>query len=163
MSTIGWGPERTDEVLVPVIRDMNRKEAEGTQANITAYFSGAAGVGAAEPFAPRQRAAVGSKRMLDAMGRLKKGTKRRREDDDQLSTAMPVRSSAAKRGKGKGKKGRGKGKEPVDLDGEHEEDGDREENEHEEHDNGVAHGKAKAKANAKKGKRSREITTTTTS
>ncbi|KAL8634700.1 MAG: hypothetical protein Q9228_007720, partial [Teloschistes exilis] len=35
MATIGWTRERTDEVLVPVIRDMNRREMEGTQANIT--------------------------------------------------------------------------------------------------------------------------------
>ncbi|CBX95189.1 similar to DNA excision repair protein Rad2 [Plenodomus lingam JN3] len=34
-SQIGWSWERTDEVLVPVIRDMNRREKEGTQANIT--------------------------------------------------------------------------------------------------------------------------------
>jgi DNA excision repair protein ERCC-5 len=46
MATIGWTPERTDEVLVPVIKDMNRREAEGTQSNITGFFRGATGVGA---------------------------------------------------------------------------------------------------------------------
>src|ERR1700712_3342824 len=46
MATIGWSQERTDEVLVPVIRDMNRRETEGTQSNITRYFSGGVGVGA---------------------------------------------------------------------------------------------------------------------
>ncbi|KAK0981993.1 DNA repair protein rad2, partial [Friedmanniomyces endolithicus] len=40
MATIGWSAERTDEVLVPVIRDMNRRADEGTQANITAFFDG---------------------------------------------------------------------------------------------------------------------------
>ncbi|KAK3500579.1 hypothetical protein B0T13DRAFT_465718, partial [Neurospora crassa] len=35
MQTIGWSQERTDEVLVPVIRDMNKREREGTQSNIT--------------------------------------------------------------------------------------------------------------------------------
>lgn len=45
-STIGWSQDRTDEVLVPVIRDMNRREAEGTQSNITRYFHGAVGTGA---------------------------------------------------------------------------------------------------------------------
>ncbi|KAF2476551.1 PIN domain-like protein [Lindgomyces ingoldianus] len=54
---IGWSWERTDEVLVPVIRDMNRREKEGTQSNITRYFDGAVGAGA---FAPRVR--------KDAMG-----------------------------------------------------------------------------------------------
>ncbi|KAL8766773.1 MAG: hypothetical protein Q9194_006170, partial [Teloschistes cf. exilis] len=43
MATIGWTRERTDEVLVPVIRDMNRREMEGTQANITQFFGGGAG------------------------------------------------------------------------------------------------------------------------
>lgn len=49
---IGWSQERTDEVLVPVIRDMNRREKEGTQANITRFFDGGVGAGA---FAPRVR------------------------------------------------------------------------------------------------------------
>jgi DNA excision repair protein ERCC-5 len=51
-SQIGWSTERTDEVLVPVIRDMNRREKEGTQANITRFFEGSVGTGA---FAPRVR------------------------------------------------------------------------------------------------------------
>ncbi|KAH7078238.1 hypothetical protein FB567DRAFT_533481 [Paraphoma chrysanthemicola] len=51
-SQIGWSWERTDEVLVPVIRDMNRREKEGTQANITRFFEGSVGAGA---FAPRVR------------------------------------------------------------------------------------------------------------
>ncbi|KAF2751686.1 PIN domain-like protein [Sporormia fimetaria CBS 119925] len=51
-SQIGWSWERTDEVLVPVIRDMNRREKEGTQSNITRFFEGAVGAGA---FAPRVR------------------------------------------------------------------------------------------------------------
>ncbi|PGH13905.1 hypothetical protein AJ80_06174 [Polytolypa hystricis UAMH7299] len=67
MSTIGWSQERTDEVLVPVIRDMNRREQEGTQANITSFFSGSQGAGA---FAPRRRA-DGKTRMEKAFSRLR--------------------------------------------------------------------------------------------
>ncbi|KAI2630379.1 PIN domain-like protein [Hypomontagnella submonticulosa] len=70
MSTIGWSEDRTDEVLVPVIRDMNRREAEGTQSNITRFFEGSVGVGAKEAFAPRQRA-QGSKRMAQAVNKLR--------------------------------------------------------------------------------------------
>ncbi|KAH8204942.1 hypothetical protein TruAng_000825 [Truncatella angustata] len=70
MSTIGWSQERTDEVLVPVIRDINRREAEGTQSNITRYFEGSVGVGAKEAFAPRQRVQT-SKRMVNAVNRLR--------------------------------------------------------------------------------------------
>jgi len=64
--------------LVPVIRDMNRRADEGTQANITAFFDGGVGVGAAgvgggsargEGFAPRKRG-EGSRRMGDALGRM---------------------------------------------------------------------------------------------
>ncbi|USP82650.1 hypothetical protein yc1106_09924 [Curvularia clavata] len=54
---IGWSTERTDEVLVPVIRDMNRREKEGTQSNITRFFEGSVGAGA---FAPRVRNTEGS-------------------------------------------------------------------------------------------------------
>ncbi|KAF2738452.1 PIN domain-like protein, partial [Polyplosphaeria fusca] len=53
---IGWSTERTDEVLVPVIRDMNRREKEGTQSNITRYFDGTVGAGS---FAPRVRGDAG--------------------------------------------------------------------------------------------------------
>ncbi|KAI0126543.1 DNA excision repair protein [Xylariales sp. AK1849] len=70
MSTIGWSQERTDEVLVPVIRDMNRREAEGTQSNITRYFEGSVGVGAKEAFAPRHRV-QSSKRMVNAVNKLR--------------------------------------------------------------------------------------------
>ncbi|KMP06427.1 DNA-repair protein rad13 [Coccidioides immitis RMSCC 2394] len=67
MSTVGWSPERTDEVLVPVIRDVNRRELEGTQANITQFFDGPQGAGA---FAPRRRAG-GQSRMEKAFTRLR--------------------------------------------------------------------------------------------
>ncbi|KAH8880070.1 PIN domain-like protein [Thozetella sp. PMI_491] len=85
MSTIGWGQERTDEVLVPVIRDMNRRDVEGTQSNITRYFEGGVGVGAREVFAPRQKA-KGSKRMADAVSRLKAS----KTGGSGLSTELPV-------------------------------------------------------------------------
>ena len=77
--TVGWTEERTDEILVPVIRDMNRREAEGTQANITRFFKGGVGAGA---FAPRRKgvvgdggglgvgAGVGSKRLGMALGKM---------------------------------------------------------------------------------------------
>ncbi len=77
MATIGWSQERTDEVLVPVIKDMNRREDEGTQANITQFYGGSVGVGSkpngdsGSAFAPRRRGADGkSKRMETALGRL---------------------------------------------------------------------------------------------
>ncbi|KFH45504.1 DNA repair protein-like protein [Hapsidospora chrysogenum ATCC 11550] len=70
MATIGWSKERTDEVLVPVIKDMNKRDVEGTQSNITRFFSGSVGAGAKDAFAPRQRA-QGSKRMLAAVDRLR--------------------------------------------------------------------------------------------
>lgn len=76
MATIGWSQERTDEVLVPVIKDMNRRENEGTQANITQFFGGGVGVagksnsGGGSAFAPRRRLDGKSKRMETALGRL---------------------------------------------------------------------------------------------
>ncbi|THC94447.1 hypothetical protein EYZ11_006084 [Aspergillus tanneri] len=68
MTTIGWSQERTDEVLVPVIRDMNRREQEGTQSNITNFFHGPQGAGA---FAPRVRSG-GQSRMEKAFSRLRR-------------------------------------------------------------------------------------------
>jgi len=79
MATIGWSQERTDEVLVPVIRDMNRRENEGTQANITNFFTGSAGVGA---FAPRRRREGKSRRMENALGRLQERAKMSRGEGE---------------------------------------------------------------------------------
>ncbi|KAI4192046.1 MAG: hypothetical protein LQ346_004515 [Caloplaca aetnensis] len=82
MATIGWTQERTDEVLVPVIRDMNRRDVEGTQANITQFFSGGVGTGtkqqsANSAFAPRRRVEGKSKRMESALGRLHEQARKR--------------------------------------------------------------------------------------
>lgn len=78
-ATIGWSEERTDEVLVPVIRDMNRRGDEGTQSNITRFLEGGAtvGVGAREVAAPRRRGGGGSARLESALERLAEGAKRR--------------------------------------------------------------------------------------
>ncbi|OAA46860.1 DNA excision repair protein Rad2 [Metarhizium rileyi] len=89
MATIGWSQERTDEVLVPVIRDMNRRDMEGTQSNITRFFGGSVGAGAKEAFAPRANKVKGSKRMAAAVERLRanvgegpgEGTSKRRRRD----------------------------------------------------------------------------------
>lgn len=81
MATIGWSQERTDEVLVPVIRDMNKRGVEGTQSNITRYFEGGVGVGAKEAFAPRQRA-KGSRRMAAAVDKLRTKTGKETINED---------------------------------------------------------------------------------
>ncbi|CAK7198846.1 DNA repair protein rad2 [Sporothrix eucalyptigena] len=103
MATIGWSQERTDEVLVPVIRDMNRREVEGTQSNITRFFTGTVGSGArmteaqvreqqekqqrlqqqqlasipeefAPRHAPRNKNSASSKRLAAAVSKLKAST-----------------------------------------------------------------------------------------
>ncbi|KAL9102801.1 MAG: hypothetical protein Q9163_002079 [Psora crenata] len=97
MATIGWSQERTDEVLVPVIKDMNRRENEGTQANITQFFSGGVGVGSREKgasngssgvaFAPRRRVEGKSKRMESALVRLHQRARgKSRDNNEVLST-----------------------------------------------------------------------------
>ncbi|KAK3047327.1 DNA repair protein rad2 [Extremus antarcticus] len=92
MATIGWSQERTDEVLVPVIKDMNRRADEGTQSNITAFFDGGVGIGAAgagkgsargEAFAPRKRAVESSKRMGSALSRMAEKAKMSRGESVQ--------------------------------------------------------------------------------
>ncbi|EMR69795.1 putative dna excision repair protein rad2 protein [Eutypa lata UCREL1] len=101
MATIGWSRERTDDVLVPVVRDMNRRAVEGTQSNITRYFEGGVGVGArlpqqpgpangsaasggsggggggrgGEAYAPRRKAPKTSKRMAEAVSKLREKKK----------------------------------------------------------------------------------------
>ena len=96
MKTVGWTPERTDEVLVPVVRDMNRRRDEGTQANITRFLevgaggtgsgtvgvgsgaleAGAGGLGSELVGDKRAKKRVG--RMEKAMGALREGSKAKR-------------------------------------------------------------------------------------
>lgn len=128
MATIGWSKERTDDVLLPVVKDMNRRGVEGTQSNITRFFQGGVGAGAAEGFAPRQRGG-GSKRMADAVGKLRQKTlggevgdeegagrasrkrARRVEDPDGEYEDGEEDGGAPTRGKGRGRgRGRGRGK-----------------------------------------------------
>ncbi|KAF5721291.1 DNA excision repair protein ERCC-5 [Fusarium mundagurra] len=126
MATIGWSKERTDEVLVPVIKDMNKRDREGTQSNITRFFGGSVGVGAKEAFAPRQKA-QGSKRMAAAVDRLRanvtgeesrgveNGGKRKRasrrnaavpvdEEEYTEEVGNEVDDEPTSRGRGKGKR-----------------------------------------------------------
>lgn len=125
MATIGWSKERTDEVLVPVIKDMNKRDVEGTQSNITRFFGGSVGAGAKEAFAPRQRA-QGSKRMLAAVDKLrsnvsgvpsgsngnastkrKRTTRRNTVENDEEVVDLEVEEEAVhvnNKGRGKGKR-----------------------------------------------------------
>ncbi|KXH52568.1 DNA excision repair protein [Colletotrichum simmondsii] len=101
MATIGWSKERTDEVLVPVIRDMNKRDIEGTQTNITRYFEGAVGVGARDTFAPRQKGTT-SKRMANAVSRLRANANGEQEGGAS-ATAAPDDTAAPTRATGKRK------------------------------------------------------------
>jgi DNA excision repair protein ERCC-5 len=83
MATIGWSQERTDEILVPVIRTLNQQEKEGTQANITYFFSGGVGVGASrEGNASRNRTGKESRRLKNAYTTLKGKAQRVRREAD---------------------------------------------------------------------------------
>lgn len=100
MATIGWSQDRTDEVLVPVIKDMNRRENEGTQANITQFFGGGVGVGgkpnggAGSAFAPRRRLDGKSKRMETALGRLHEQARNRTIGDGESNAEFDAEPTA---------------------------------------------------------------------
>ena len=99
MATIGWSQDRTDEVLVPVIKDMNRRENEGTQANITQFFGGGVGVGSkpnsvgGNAFAPRRRAEGKSKRMETALGRLHQQARNRTVGEGETNPTPDLSSA----------------------------------------------------------------------
>lgn len=103
MQTIGWSKERTDEVLLPVIRDMNRREVEGTQSNITQFFDGGQGAGVRGP-AGGSNIHSGSKRMRDAVGKLKS----KKQGVDRLSKTF---ADEAREWVEREKTGRNKGSE----------------------------------------------------
>ncbi|GAB7358466.1 hypothetical protein MBLNU230_g2530t1 [Neophaeotheca triangularis] len=129
MATIGWSQERTDEVLVPVIRDMNRRMDEGTQANLTRYFEGSVGLGAAggggsgqgqESFAPRKRV-QGSKRMGSALTRLAEKAKGGRQsaeapaDDNGALEGADAEASNGAKSSGQGSKKRNSSARQADT------------------------------------------------
>ena len=102
MATIGWSQERTDEVLVPVIKDMNRRENEGTQANITQFFGGGVGLGSKpngaggnSAFAPRRRVEGKSKRMETALERLHEQARHRTIGEDEAPSEPDAEPSVA--------------------------------------------------------------------
>lgn len=126
MATIGWSQERTDEVLVPVIRDMNRRETEGTQSNITRFFSGAVGAGArlteaqvreqqekqqrlqqqqlanipeeyAPRHAPRNKNTASSRRLAAAVSKLKANTTAAEAAASVMRASTPKASASRKR------------------------------------------------------------------
>ena len=103
MATIGWSRERADEILVPVIRDMNRREIEGTQANITKFFGGMVGSGTVvsrtnEPSAPRKRKQASS-RMESALGRIHRKAQQRLQGVESDLEGEVVVSKKTKRKK----------------------------------------------------------------
>ena len=104
MTTIGWSRERTDEVLVPVIRDMNRREEEGTQSNITNFFNGPQGAGA---FAPRVRAS-GKSRMEKAFSRLRQEAEANTDVQSEVDGGSEEQTESDHRLKDSGRKGKGK-------------------------------------------------------
>ncbi|KAF7877468.1 hypothetical protein EAF04_001145 [Stromatinia cepivora] len=138
MSTVGWSQERVDEILVPVIRDMNRRETEGTQSNITRFFEGGVGVGGTGNSGGGEREKGGSKRMREAVGKLKakkrgnalkdRGTfaddAREWAKRNELSVGAQERKKAVSAsGKGSGK-GKGTKRSVEEMDGGEDEDGD---------------------------------------
>ncbi|EDN93362.1 hypothetical protein SS1G_09228 [Sclerotinia sclerotiorum 1980 UF-70] len=132
---VGWSQERVDEILVPVIRDMNRRELEGTQSNITRFFEGGVGVGGLGTASAGggEREKGGSKRMREAVGKLKAKKKGNALKDrgtfaddarewakrNELSVGAQERKkaeSAGRKGSGKGK-GKGKKRSVEEMDG----------------------------------------------
>jgi DNA excision repair protein ERCC-5 len=97
MNTLGWSSEYTDRTLLPVVRDMNKKVQEGSQVNITNFFSGATGVGA---FAPRVRQQGKSSRLEKAIESLKKkdegNTGEEKEEETAQKRPMSMREKFAK-------------------------------------------------------------------
>lgn len=125
MATIGWSQERTDEVLVPVIKDLNRRDMEGTQSNITRYFEGGSysvGAGAKEAFAPRQRQ-MGSKRMAAAVSRLRTKVTNIGADGDATST--PPTAEGVPSGSNGTRKRKARAAAVVESDGDGDDDNDR--------------------------------------
>lgn len=117
MATIGWSQDRTDEILVPVVRDINRRETEGTQANITRFFGSGAGterpaVGGSDAYAPRRRQEGRSSRMENALGKLHEQTRRAAGgvvadiQENEGDVEEPVKETAAKKRKAPAEKGR---------------------------------------------------------
>ncbi|BFZ53038.1 DNA repair protein rad2 [Savitreella phatthalungensis] len=87
MRQIGWTQDRTDEQLLPVIRDMYRKQTEGQQRNLTDFFSGSVGTGGRQGVMKP----ISSTRMHNALNALKRG-------DSAADAPVQKRSVRSKKG-----------------------------------------------------------------
>ncbi|EGW35489.1 uncharacterized protein SPAPADRAFT_69718 [Spathaspora passalidarum NRRL Y-27907] len=67
MFNVDWSQERVDEVMIPLIRDMNRKKADGTQSTIGEFFS--------QEFVQSRKEVNLGKRMKQAANKLNKRRK----------------------------------------------------------------------------------------
>ncbi|ORY95368.1 hypothetical protein BCR43DRAFT_492882 [Syncephalastrum racemosum] len=77
MESFSWPEKKADEVLVPVIREMNKRKSLGQQTNIHSYFDSSAGM--ANAYQPHQRKAHSSKRVQNIVDqwRTKRARKRK--------------------------------------------------------------------------------------
>ncbi|KAF7731759.1 DNA repair protein rad2 [Apophysomyces ossiformis] len=78
MESFTWSEKQADEVLIPVIRELNKRTTVGTQANISSYFDASAG---ASTYAPHKRRKHASKRVQSIVNRWRKGEEEDTESD----------------------------------------------------------------------------------
>ncbi|KAI8085190.1 uncharacterized protein BX664DRAFT_338768 [Halteromyces radiatus] len=71
MKSFSWSEEKTDQVLIPVIREMNNRKATGQQTTISNYFDASAGLSSSYS-APRHQRKHKSKRIQQVVNQLKK-------------------------------------------------------------------------------------------
>ncbi|KAI7880598.1 PIN domain-like protein, partial [Lichtheimia hyalospora FSU 10163] len=75
MQSFGWSEGKADEVLLPVIKEMNKRKAEGQQSNIISFFGGSTNM-ATTNVAPHKRRVHKSKRVQNVISRW-------RQDNDE--------------------------------------------------------------------------------
>jgi len=124
-SELGWGQDKVDDLLLPIIQKMNRRsqqDAMAKQGNLTAFFDAPVG-----GVAPRKRQAYASKRLQQVVADFRKKQSSRSgsstpsapgedrpedEEEEDTSEAPPTKrrkssTTASSRGTGTAKRGRG--------------------------------------------------------
>ncbi|KAI7880599.1 hypothetical protein K492DRAFT_237196 [Lichtheimia hyalospora FSU 10163] len=91
MQSFGWSEGKADEVLLPVIKEMNKRKAEGQQSNIISFFGGSTNM-ATTNVAPHKRRVHKSKRVQNVISRWRQDN----DEDKEKSDALKPRKKRAR-------------------------------------------------------------------
>ncbi|SAM09163.1 hypothetical protein [Absidia glauca] len=95
MKSLHWSEEKTDEILIPVIREMNQRQATGIQTTISSFFDPSAGLHSSPSKKARKHKSVRIQNVVKKLGKYKKTADN--DDDDDSSSQSETEPKVVKK------------------------------------------------------------------